>query len=39
MYGDKVAFIDYNSETVLLIENPKIAEFQKALFKSLYKRL
>jgi len=39
IYGDKIAFLDYNSETALLVENKKIAEFQKALFKSLYKRL
>lgn len=39
IYGKKVAFIDYNSETTLVIENEKIAEFQKALFMSLYQRL
>lgn len=39
VYGDKIAFLDYNSETALVIENSKIAEFQKSLFKSLYRRL
>lgn len=39
IYGKKVAFIDYKSETALLIENKQIAEFQKAIFKTLYKIL
>lgn len=36
VYGDKVAFIDYNTETAFLIENPIIAEFQKKIFKMLF---
>ena len=36
IYGDKVAFIDYNTETAFLIENPIIAEFQKKIFKMLF---
>ena len=39
MYGDKVAFVDYNSETAIIIENPIIAKFQERLFKLLYQRL
>ena len=39
IYGDKVAFIDYNSETAMVIESKKIAEFQKQIFRTLYKRL
>ena len=39
IYGDKVAFVDYNTETTLIIENPIIAEFQKMIFKSLYRKL
>ena len=29
IYGDKVAFADYNTETAIIIEDPQIAEFQK----------
>ncbi len=39
IYADKVAFIDYNSETATIIESKKIAEFQKHIFKMLYKKL
>jgi sugar-specific transcriptional regulator TrmB len=39
IYGDKVAFIDYGSETAMIIESKKIAEFQKHVFKMFYKRL
>ena len=39
LYGDKIAFIDYNTETGLIIENPVIAEFQKKIFKLLYDKL
>jgi sugar-specific transcriptional regulator TrmB len=39
IYDKKVAFIDYGSETVFTIENEAIAEFQKAIFKTLYKKL
>lgn len=39
IYGNKVAFVDYNSETALIIENSHIAEFQKKLFKLLYDTL
>jgi sugar-specific transcriptional regulator TrmB len=39
MYGDKIAYIDYNTETVLIIENSILAEFQKKIFKLLYDKL
>ncbi len=39
MYGTKVAYIDYNTETAIVIENSKIAEFQKKLFLLLYRKL
>ncbi|KKQ35839.1 MAG: hypothetical protein US50_C0004G0028 [Candidatus Nomurabacteria bacterium GW2011_GWB1_37_5] len=39
IYGDKVAFIDLNSETSFIIENKSLAEFQKTIFKLLYKKL
>ena len=39
IYGHKVAYVDYNTETALIIENQKFAEFQKKIFKLLYKNL
>ena len=39
IYGSKVAFIEYNTEASIIIENSFIAEFQKKLFKLLYKSL
>ena len=36
VYGNKIAYVDYNTETSLLIENPIIAEFQRKLFKILF---
>ncbi len=39
IYGDKVAFIDYGSETCMIIESKKITEFQKQIFQTLYKKL
>jgi len=39
IYGDKVAFIDYDSETALIIESRRIAEFQKQIFRTFYKKL
>jgi HTH-type transcriptional regulator, sugar sensing transcriptional regulator len=39
IYGDKIAFIDFNTETAITVENKKIAEFQKILFKFIYKSL
>lgn len=39
IYGDKVAFIDYNSKTTITIQSAMIAEFQKKIFKLLFKKL
>jgi len=39
IYGNKIAFIDYNSQTAMIIESKRIAEFQKQIFKTFYKRL
>lgn len=39
IYAHKIAFIDFNTETSIIIENKDIADFQKKLFKLLYKRL
>lgn len=39
IYGDKVAVIDYNSKTVIVIEHKIIAEFQRQLFRLLFKKL
>jgi len=39
IYGGKVAFIDFNTETAFVIENDKIAEFQRKVFQLLYKKL
>ncbi len=39
VYGNKTAFIEYNTEASIIIENAFIAEFQKKLFKLLFKSL
>lgn len=39
IYGDKVAYVDFNSETAFIVESPVFACFQKRLFKLLYKKL
>jgi sugar-specific transcriptional regulator TrmB len=39
IYGNKIAFIDYNTEMAFVVENPVIAEFQRKIFKLLYDRL
>jgi sugar-specific transcriptional regulator TrmB len=39
IYGDKVCFADYNTNTIITIENPLIAKFQKKIFKLLFKKL
>ncbi len=39
IYGNKVAFIDYNTETVMIIESKRIAEFQKQIFQTFYEKL
>ena len=39
IYGDKVAVIDYNTETAIVIESKVIANFQRKLFQLLYRKL
>jgi sugar-specific transcriptional regulator TrmB len=39
IYGDKIAYIDYESNTAFIVESHKIARFQEKLFKLLYKKL
>ncbi len=39
IYGDKIAFIDYNSETAMIIESKRIADFQRQIFQTLYKKI
>lgn len=39
IYGSKVAFIDYNSQTASIIENPQMASFQRHLFRVFFDQL
>ena len=39
IYGDRVTIINLNTEEVFVIENKQLADFQKTIFKLLYKRL
>lgn len=39
LYGDKTAYIDYDTNTSVLIDSPKIAGFQKKLFNLLWRLL
>lgn len=39
IYAGKIAFIDDNTETAIIIENSTIANFQKKLFKMLYSKI
>ena len=39
IYGDKVAFIDYDTETASIIESSKFAQFQRQTFKLLFSAL
>lgn len=39
IYADKIAFVDYNTETAITIENQKLAQFQKKIFKLLFMKL
>lgn len=39
IYADRVAFVDYNTKTSITIENPIFAEFQRKIFKLLFKKL
>jgi DNA-binding MarR family transcriptional regulator len=39
VYGNKVAYVDYTTDTAITIENPAIAQFQQKLFKLLFAKL
>lgn len=39
IYGNKIAFIDYNSDTAMIIESKRIADFQKQIFQTFYRKL
>lgn len=39
IYGNRVAFIDLNGPSALIIENATLADFQKTVFLALYRRL
>ena len=39
IYGSRIAFIDLNSEEGMIIENAALADFQKVIFRQLYKKL
>ena len=39
IYTDKVAFIDFNSETAWIIENSQFATFQRQIFRLLMERM
>jgi hypothetical protein len=39
IYSNKVSFVDFNTETSIIIESSEIAEFQKKIFKLLFKKL
>ncbi len=39
IYSDKVSYVDFNTETSILIESREIADFQKKVFKLLFKNL
>ncbi len=39
IYADKVAFVDFDTQTVFILTSKKIADFQRKLFEMLWKRL
>lgn len=39
LYKNKIAYIDYTAESAITIENKKMVDFQKKLFKALFKSL
>ncbi len=39
IFRDKVAFIDYVAEKAIVIQNPRLADFQRSIHKALYARL
>lgn len=39
IYADKIAYVDYNSESAMIVKNKKLASFQEKIFKALFKSL
>lgn len=39
IYADRIAFIDLNTKRSIIIENATLSEFQKSIFRTLYKKL
>jgi len=39
IYNNKIAYVDYNNENSIIIENSKISRFQQKIFKALFKGL
>lgn len=39
IYEDKIAYVDYNNESAMVIRNKKLASFQEKIFKALFKSL
>ena len=39
IYANKIAYIDFNTESSIIIENKQISDFQKKIFKLLFKSL
>lgn len=39
LYANKIAYVDYNTESAMIIENKKLSDFQKKIFKALFKSL
>ena len=39
IYANKLAYIDFNTESSIIIENKQIADFQKKLFRLLLRSL
>lgn len=39
IYADKIAIIDFNTDTAFIVENPALAKFQQTLFRLLYHKL
>lgn len=39
IYSTKVAYLDFNSETAFIIDNKKIADFQRDIFKTLWEKI
>jgi predicted transcriptional regulator len=39
VYGNRISVIDLTTEEVMIVENKRLADFQKSIFRILYKRL